>query len=232
MEFGAKLQHGKIVSLYKSLILDVELDNREVVPVFCPEGDDGGRLFVPGAEVWVTRNRDTRRKLRYECQLLNRGEGLVMVNPSFYEDMFLEAYDNDRLEDFRAYTSIQKVCNDNALRYVRFELSDNNDRRLYLAFGSIYKKQGPYAVFPASLTFFDFETMEEMKKLRQQGHRTAFVLIAPRMDCLEAKFVWNLNPTAAARVFEEAKNGLEFFCYGCKIDKKSVTIADKMKINY
>lgn len=232
MEFGTKLQRGRIVDFYKRLILDVELDDGSVVPVFCPEGDGGKSLYAEGAEVFVARNRDVRRKLRYECQLLNRGEGLIMVNPHYNTDLFLEAYDAEILQDFKDYTVIRKLSEEDGLRHIHFELGDNDGHKLYLTLSSIYNKQGPYVVFPTFLNFFDIETMEEMRRLRARGHRTAFVLIAPRMDCTEAKFAWNINPIAAAKVFEEAKSGLEFFCYGCKIDKKSVTIANKMKINY
>ena len=57
-------------------------------------------------------------------------------------------------------------------------------------------------------------------------------MIVPRNDCIEAKFSWNLDPRAAAKIYDEAKNGLEFVCYGCKLDKNSVSIAEKMKILY
>lgn len=232
MEFRSKLLHGKILNLYKGLILDVELDSNEVVSAFCPEADSGKKLYEIGAEVWVSRNQDKRRKLRYDCELLNRGEGLVMVNPSHNTELFLEAFDNGVLEDFNAYTSIRTVVPEDGLQYAHFELQDNDDQKIYVTLRDIYNKQGPYAVFPTYLTFHDFQAFEEMKRLRARGARTAFVLLAPRMDCFETKFVWNIDPIAAARIFEEAKNGLEFFCYGCKIDKKSVTIANKMKINY
>ena len=37
---------------------------------------------------------------------------------------------------------------------------------------------------------------------------------------------------AAAKIFDEAKNGLNFIGYGCNIDKKSVTLSHLMTIQY
>ena len=41
-----------------------------------------------------------------------------------------------------------------------------------------------------------------------------------------------IDPTSAAKIFDEAKNGLEFVCYGCKISKDGVSIANKLEILY
>ena len=75
MEFGDRLIRGEIVKSYKKLILDVKFREGGVVPVFCPELDYMQNLYVPGTEIWVVKNRDQRRRLRYECQIVNSGGG-------------------------------------------------------------------------------------------------------------------------------------------------------------
>ena len=72
MEFGDRLIRGEIVKSYKKLILDVKFREGGVVPVFCPELDYMQNLYVPGTEIWVVKNRDQRRRLRYECQQRRR----------------------------------------------------------------------------------------------------------------------------------------------------------------
>ena len=97
MNFQGRLIRGNIVSAYKDLILDVRFKDGITVPVFCPEMDYLKNLYVPGTEIWVTKNGDRRRRLRYECQLINRGDGLVMVNPNIIDDLFLEAFEKNLL---------------------------------------------------------------------------------------------------------------------------------------
>ena len=232
VNFQGRLIRGNIVSAYKDLILDVRFKDGITVPVFCPEMDYLKNLYVPGTEIWVTKNGDRRRRLRYECQLINRGDGLVMVNPSIIDDLFLEAFEKNVFEDFRQYDRAEKSSGNFAACNISFELSGANEKKCYVYAVSIYNKQGAYAVFPSFLNFFEMEMLDELRRLRLQGHETAMVLVVPRMDCLDARFSWNLDPVAAARIFDEAKNGLKFFCYGCNIDNKSISITRKMKILY
>lgn len=72
---------------------------------------------------------------------------------------------------------------------------------------------------------------EELAKLRRQGHKTVIFMLVPRQDCVEAKFSWNLDPVAAARIYDEAKMDWNLFVM-VAILIKSVTLANKMKILY
>ena len=74
--------------------------------------------------------------------------------------------------------------------------------------------------------------LEELKKKLNEGAKACVFIIVPRQDCLSAKFLWNLNPVAAAAIFEAAKKGIDFVCYGCRIEKNRIEIDKKMEIIY
>lgn len=232
MEFGDRLIRGEIVKSYKKLILDVKFREGGVVPVFCPELDYMQNLYVPGTEIWVVKNRDQRRRLRYECQIVNSGGGLIMVNPNHVDALFTEAFEKGKIEELRKYTGIDRVDGNFATRNINYELSNDAGEKCYVYLVSIYNKKGPNVVFPTMLNFYEMELFDEMRHLREKGAETAVLLLATRMDCLAAKFSWEVNPIAAAKIYDEAKNGLKFFCYGCNIDNKSISITKKMKILY
>lgn len=232
MNFHDRLIRGTIVKTYNNLILDVKFKEGNIVPVFCSEMDYMPGLYAEGAEVWVTKNRDQRRKIRYECQIVGRSEGLVMVNQNMADAMFMEAFEAGVISDFADYKYVDRVEGNYSVRNINFVLSDDDGKKCYIYLVSIYNKQGPYAVFPTTLSFYEMEMYDEFRRLREQGHETAVVLIVTRMDCLGAKFVWNINPIASAKTYDEAKNGLKFFCYGCNIDNKSISITENMKILY
>ena len=118
MEFGDRLIRGEIVKSYKKLILDVKFREGGVVPVFCPELDYMQNLYVPGTEIWVVKNRDRRRRLRYECQIVNSGGGLIMVNPNHVDALFTEAFENGKIEELRKYTGIDRVDGNFATRNI------------------------------------------------------------------------------------------------------------------
>lgn len=229
MDFNTDLIKAEVVGRYKRLIVDVKLRDDTVVPAFCSDDNLFPNLYVKGAEVWIAKIKSKFRKLRYEIYMVNKGDGLVMVNQRGNPKMFVEAFKNRVMEDFIQYSKIRHIVLADNLPHLDFELS-NQDEKCYVSLRPIYNKQDGRAVFPSKVNFLDMEMFEEMRRMRALGHRTVVVLIVPRIDCLETKFSWTIDPTSAAKIFEEAKSGLEFVSYGCNLDKKSITITNKMDI--
>ncbi len=229
MDFNTDLIKAEVVGRYKRLIVDVKLRDDTVVPAFCSDDNLFPNLYVKGAEVWIAKIKSKFRKLRYQIYMVNKGDGLVMVNQRGNPKMFVEAFKNRVMEDFIQYSKIRHMVLADNLPHLDFELS-NQDEKCYVSLRPIYNKQDGRAVFPSKVNFLDMEMFEEMRRMRALGHRTVVVLIVPRIDCLETKFSWTIDPTSAAKIFEEAKSGLEFVSYGCNLDKKSITITNKMDI--
>lgn len=229
MDFNTDLIKAEVVGRYKRLIVDVKLRDDTVVPAFCSDDNLFPNLYVKGAEVWIAKIKSKFRKLRYEIYMVNKGDGLVMVNQRGNPKMFVEAFKNRVMEDFIQYSKIRHMVLADNLPHLDFELS-NQDEKCYVSLRPIYNKQDGRAVFPSKVNFLDMEMFEEMRRMRALGHRTVVVLIVPRIDCLETKFSWTIDPTSAAKIFEEAKSGLEFVSYSCNLDKKSITITNKMDI--
>ena len=134
--------------------------------------------------------------------------------------------------ELKKYTFADRVDGSFATRNINYELSNDAGEKCYVYLVGIYNKKGADVVFPTMLNFYEMELFDEMRRLREKGAETAAVLLVTRMDCLAAKFSWDVNPIAAAKIYDEAKNGLNFFCYGCNIDNKSISITKKMKILY
>ena len=232
MFFEDKLIKGKIVHRYKSLIMDVELSTGECVPVFCPEGDLATEIHKVGNVVYVSKAKDKRRKISYNLELIDTSSGIVLANSGHNLEMFMEAFHAGLLPDFNDYSRIRMIEPSENIHHIDFELSDENGNKCYVFITDMYHKIGVSAVFPAQVSFFEMQMFEEMHKLRQKGHKTKVFMIAPRQDCLDVKFSWSIDPSSAARIFDEAKNGLEFVCYGCKIDKSGISIGKKLEIKF
>lgn len=230
MEFEREFIRAKVVARYKNLIVDVRLPDGELVPVFCPDENVMPNIYTCGADIWISRAENEERILRYEAEIVNRGEGLVVVNERYNLKLLTEALKDKKIAEFVRYSKVRKINVFDKLPHVDLELSSADGEKCYVCIAHVYNKQDGRIVFPSKTSFFEMEMYEELRRMRQAGYRTVLFVLAPRADCAEAQFVWNLNPSIAARIFDEAKNGLEFVCYGCKIDKKSITIENKLNI--
>ena len=68
MEFTKSLIKGKLIKRYKRFFVDVQL-NKEVVTAHCPNTGSMKGLLDEGNEVYLLKNDDPKRKLKYTCLL-------------------------------------------------------------------------------------------------------------------------------------------------------------------
>ena len=229
MDFKDEFFKAKVINRYQRLIVDIKLDDDSLTQAFCSDDTVFPDLYAKGADLWVSRVKDKTRHLCYEVQAVNKGDGWVMVNQRYFPKLFAEAFRNRQMPDFVSYSKIRKIVAADKLPHLDFELS-NASEKCFISLRPIYNKQNGKAVFPTKVNLLDVEMFEEMKKVRAQNVRTVVVLIVPRFDCVETLFSWTIDPISAGRIFDEAKNGLEFVSYGCNFDKKGIMITNKMNI--
>lgn len=232
MNFSKKLIKGRILDCYNNLILDVELDNQEKVSAFCPDFENGKKLYLEGKEVLIKKTSNKMHKLKYEVIMVKENDNFIMVNYRLLPKIFTEAYDKEMFEELEGYSNL-KLLKENNFKHVTFELSNpRSDKKCYLYLCSVYNKVGPDIVFPSNLDFREMNVYTELAALRKKGHETYVFLIAPRIDTNSVKFVWNLDPIGAAKTYDEAKNGLKFVCYGCNLDINGIEISKRIRIEF
>lgn len=231
MDTNGALLKATVTGRYNGVIIDARLEDDSVKPVFC-SAFDVVQMCRPGTRILIRRVREKTRRVAHELEFLDLDEGLVYGRPNRNNDLFEEAFAAGRLPEFSAYSECRRLEPDDRLPHVDFELSRPNGDKCFVFVTNIYHKFGGCAVFPTEINFFELEMFEEMRRLRAEGHQTCAFMIVPRADCRGIRFSWKHSPLAAAKIFEEAKNGLNFIGYGCNIDKKRVTLSNLMPILY
>ena len=231
MEIRSGLLSAEVVKKQNSLVIDAKLPEGNIVPTFCASAEIAS-LCTPKSKIILTPKEQPECRLKYEVEFINKSNSWILANPSYRKQLFKEAFENKILKDFIQYDSCRIVEDDEGLNYADFELTSTSGNKCMIFIDCIYGKEEMSAIFPAQRNFFEFAMFDEMQKLRSRGFQTFVFMLVMRSDCQNAKFSWKLDPIAAANVFEAAKNGLNFVCYGCNINKKSVTISKKMDILY
>ena len=83
MEFTKSLIKGKLIKRYKRFFTDVKLNNSEVVTAHCPNTGSMMGLLNEGNEVFISKNNDPKRKLKYTLEIIKVKKNLVGVNTHF-----------------------------------------------------------------------------------------------------------------------------------------------------
>ncbi len=231
VEYNYDLTAAEVVGVCNKLIVDAKLQNSEIVSAFCGAMEVVA-LCTKGTKVLLKRTSLPHRIVKYNVAFIETANGMVFANPKYNRQLFSEAFDNKVLSDFSDYsfcTPLDAFANAKGLD---FELKKTNGESCFVFVTAIYNKIEDSAIFPYDVNFFEIKIFEELKKKHDEGARVCVVIIVPRQDCLSSRFLWNLNPVAAAAIFDAAQKGIEFFCYGCRIEKNRIEIDKKIEIKY
>ena len=231
MNYNYKLLPAEVVGAYNKIIIDARLDDGQVVAAFCGAPDIAG-MCSPGTRLWLKRTSRTKRLVKYNISFVEIPEGMVFANPRYNRRLFQEAFDKGILTDFGEYSQCRLLGTSDNVNGLDFELTGDGGKKGFVFVLPVYNKKDGFAVFPNSVNFFEVKMIEEMQRRRQAGAETYVFMIAPREDCAAAKFIWNADARGAAILFEAAKNGLNFLCYGCKTAKNRIEINRKLDIAY
>jgi len=69
MKFSNPLVKGKLIKRYKRFFSEVKIDN-EIVTAHCPNTGSMKGLLDEGNEVYVSKNNNPKRKLKYTLEII------------------------------------------------------------------------------------------------------------------------------------------------------------------
>ena len=79
MEFTKSLIKGKLIKRYKRFFVDVKL-SKEIVTAHCPNTGSMKGLLDTNNEVYLLKNDNPKRKLKYGLEIIKAKNNLVGVN--------------------------------------------------------------------------------------------------------------------------------------------------------
>ena len=79
MKFTSTLIKGKLIKRYKRFFIDIKVNNK-VLTAHCPNTGSMMGLLDKDNDVWVTKNDDPKRKLKYTLEIIKAGKKMIGVN--------------------------------------------------------------------------------------------------------------------------------------------------------
>lgn len=116
MEFNKSLIKGKLVKRYKRFFVDVRL-NKEIITAHCPNTGSMKGLLDEDNEVFISKNDNPKRKLKYTLEIIKVKRNLVGVNTHFANKIAYHGLSNNLIREL--------VNNDN----IKSEVYFNNETR-------------------------------------------------------------------------------------------------------
>ena len=151
MKFTKSLIKGKLIKRYKRFFVDVKINNK-IVTAHCPNTGSMKGLLDEGNDVYILKNDDPKRKLKYTLEIIKVKKNLVGVNTHFANKIAFHGLSNNLVKEIANNDSIKpEVFFD---KETRFDfLVEKNKQKIFVEVKNVTLfREESTAEFPDAVT--------------------------------------------------------------------------------
>ncbi len=232
MQFPTPLVRAILHRRYKRFLSDHELADGTIITAHCANPGSMHGLTDPGAETWLSRADNPKRKLAYTWELIRVGRGLVGINAAFANRLAEEAIAASRIAPLAGYGACRREVRYDAGSRIDLLLEDPARPPCYVEVKNVHLRRQPgLAEFPDSVTARGTKHLAALANMvEREGARAVMLYVVQRDDCNRFALAADIDPTYAEAFAAAAARGVEVLCYACALTPQSVAIADPLPI--
>ena len=229
MEFTKSLIKGKLIKRYKRFFVDVKLDN-EIIVAHCPNTGSMKGLLDKGNEVFVSKNDNPKRKLRYTLEIIKVKKKLVGVNTHFANKIALHGLTNNLVKEVSNNDNIKPEVFFN--KETRFDfLLETNKQKIFVEVKNVtlFRKE-KVAEFPDSITSRGSKHLLTLIDATKKGYKAYLLFLIQIQGVDRFKIAKDIDKEYYKNYLLAKKNSVNFLAYRCEINSKEIKIEKKIKI--
>jgi sugar fermentation stimulation protein A len=229
MEFTKALIKGKLIKRYKRFLTDVKLD-KEIITAHCPNTGSMQGLLDEGNEVFISKNDDPKRKLKYTLEIIKVKKNLIGVNTHFANKIAYHGLSNNLIKEISNNDRIKpEVFFD---KETRFDfLVEKNKQKIFVEVKNVtlFRKK-KIAEFPDAVTSRGSKHLKTLIEAIKQGYKS-YLLFLVQIEGVECfKIAKDIDKEYYKNYLLAKKAGVKFLAYRCKISAKEIKIEKKINI--
>ena len=229
MEFNKTLIKGKLVKRYKRFFTDIKV-NKEIVTAHCPNTGSMKGLIDKNNEVWISKNDDPKRKLKYTLEIIKVKNNLVGVNTHFANKIAYHGLFNNLILELKDNESIKPEVFYN--KETRFDfLINRNKQKIFVEVKNVTLfRERITAEFPDAITSRGSKHLKTLIDATKNGYKSYLLFLVQIEKMKYFKIAKDIDKEYYNNYLLAKKAGVKFLAYGCKINKKEIKIKKKIKI--
>ncbi|MDB2515150.1 DNA/RNA nuclease SfsA [Candidatus Pelagibacter bacterium] len=229
MEFTKSLIKGKLIKRYKRFFADIKL-NKEVVTAHCPNTGSMMGLLDEGNEVFISKNEDPKRKLKYTLEIIKVKNKLIGVNTHFANKIAFHGLSNNLIKEVTNNDNIKPEVFFN--KETRFDfLIEKNKKKIFIEVKNVtLLRDKKIAEFPDSVTSRGSKHLKTLIEATKKGYKTYLLFLVQIQGAQYFKIAKDIDKEYYDNYLLAKKAGVNFLSYCCKINSKEIKIEKKIKI--
>jgi len=229
MKFTKDLIKGKLVKRYKRFFVDVKL-NKEIIVAHCPNTGSMKGLLDEGNEVYVSKNDNPKRKLKYTLEIIKVNKNLVGVNTHFANKIACHGLSNNLVKEISNNDIIKPEVFFN--KETRFDfLLQKNKQKIFVEVKNVTLfREEKIAEFPDAVTSRGSKHLKTLIEAIKKGYKS-YLLFLVQIEGVESfKIAKDIDKEYYKNYLLAKKAGVKFLAYRCKINLKEIKIEKKIGI--
>ena len=230
MKFTKSLIKGKLVKRYKRFVTDIKLDNKEIIVAHCPNTGSMMGLLDEGNEVFVSKNDDPKRKLKYTLEIIKVKKNLVGVNTHFANKIVLHGLSNNLIKEVANNSIIKpEVFFDKETRFDFLVEKDKQQIFVEVKNVTLFRNE-KIAEFPDSITSRGSKHLKTLIEATKKGYKSYLLFLVQIQGVTDFKIAKDIDKEYYENYKLAKKAGVKFLAYRCKISSKEIKIEKKINI--
>jgi|TARA_B100000767_G_scaffold261873_1_gene273978 sugar fermentation stimulation protein A len=229
MKFTKSLIKGSLINRYKRFFVDVKL-NKEIVTAHCPNTGSMMGLLDEGNVVYISKNNDLKRKLKYTLEIIKVKKNLVGVNTHFANKIVYHGLLNNLIKEISNNDKIKpEVFYDKETRFDFF--IEKNNQKIFTEVKNVTMSRNlKIAEFPDSITARGSRHLKTLIDASKKGYKTYLLFLVQIQGIESLKIAKDIDKEYYQNYLLAKKAGVIFLAYRCKISTKEIKIEKKIKI--
>ena len=225
MKFTSTLVKGKLIKRYKRFFIDIKVNNK-IITAHCPNTGSMLGLLDKGNDVWVTKNNDPSRKLKYTLELIKVNNKFVGVNTHRANRIVEHALKFKLIKEFKKIKKIKPEFK--FTRDTRFDfLCDNNIievKNVTLA------RKNKLAEFPDAITTRGTKHLIKLVDSIKKKYNPYVLFLTQIQDIEYFRIAKDIDYNYYENYILAKKAGVNFLAYRCSLSSKEIKVEKKIKI--
>ena len=225
MKFTSTLIKGKLIKRYKRFFTDIEANNKTLI-AHCPNTGSMMGLLDKGNDVWVTKQNDPKRKLKFTLEMIKVKKRIIGVNTHRANRIVEHALNNKLIDEFKSIKNIK----------AEFKYSDDTrfdflcDKKILEVKNVTLLRDDNVAEFPDAVTSRGSKHLKMLINSIKKGYKPYVLFLTQIQDINKFKIAKDIDANYFKDYIEAKKAGVNFIAYRCYLSSKEIKIEKKINI--
>tara|TARA_B100001123_G_scaffold78908_1_gene89561 strand:- start:511 stop:1209 length:699 start_codon:yes stop_codon:yes gene_type:complete len=229
MKFSKRLIKGKLIKRYKRFFADINIKNK-IITAHCPNTGSMMGLLNANNDVWVSKNNNPKRKLKFTLEIIKVKNNLVGVNTHLANKIVYHGLSNNLINEFKKCENIKKEFFFN--KETRFDfLIQKKKQKIFVEVKNVTLfRENKIAEFPDAITSRGSKHLNTLVEAIKKGYKSYILFLVQIQNTEYFKIAKDIDKKYYQNYLIAKKAGVQFLSYRCKIDPKEIKIEKKLKI--